>query len=97
MADWLQSFSESTSGSLFITFLALLGLLAVARAAVRLARGIWIYFLRPGKHLRHYGSWAVVTGCTDGIGRAYAEALAKKGEPPAPWQGIRLGILSQGL
>lgn len=26
-----------------------------------------------------YGSWAVVTGCTDGIGKAYAEQLAKRG------------------
>jgi len=25
------------------------------------------------------GSWAVVTGCTDGIGRCYAEQLAEKG------------------
>jgi 17beta-estradiol 17-dehydrogenase / very-long-chain 3-oxoacyl-CoA reductase len=28
---------------------------------------------------KKYGSWAVVTGCTDGIGKSYAEQLAKKG------------------
>jgi 17beta-estradiol 17-dehydrogenase / very-long-chain 3-oxoacyl-CoA reductase len=28
---------------------------------------------------KEYGSWAVVTGCTDGIGKAYAEQLAKRG------------------
>ena len=40
---------------------------------------MYIYFLRPGKDIRQYGPWAVVTGGTDGIGRAYANALAKKG------------------
>lgn len=37
------------------------------------------FFLRPGKDLRKYGQWAVVTGATDGIGRAYAFELASKG------------------
>ena len=36
-------------------------------------------FLRPAKDLKKLGSWAVVTGATDGIGKAYAFALAKKG------------------
>ena len=36
-------------------------------------------FLRPGKDLKKLGKWAVVTGCTDGIGKANATALAKKG------------------
>jgi 17beta-estradiol 17-dehydrogenase / very-long-chain 3-oxoacyl-CoA reductase len=30
-------------------------------------------------NFKKYGKWAVVTGCTDGIGKAYAEKLAKKG------------------
>lgn len=30
-------------------------------------------------NLKKYGSWGVVTGCTDGIGKAYAEHLAKRG------------------
>ena len=41
---------------------------------------MYIYFLRPGKDIRQYGPWAVVTGGTDGIGRAYADTLAKKGD-----------------
>eukprot|EP00002_Diphylleia_rotans_P009640 TRINITY_DN20002_c0_g1_i1.p1 TRINITY_DN20002_c0_g1~~TRINITY_DN20002_c0_g1_i1.p1 ORF type:complete len:327 (+),score=87.99 TRINITY_DN20002_c0_g1_i1:50-1030(+) len=36
-------------------------------------------FLRPGKNLKKYGDWAVVTGSTDGIGKAYAFELARKG------------------
>jgi 17beta-estradiol 17-dehydrogenase / very-long-chain 3-oxoacyl-CoA reductase len=40
---------------------------------------IYKTFLRPGKNLKQLGEWAVVTGATDGIGKAYALALAKKG------------------
>lgn len=36
-------------------------------------------FLRPGKNLKKLGQWAVITGATDGIGKAYAMNLAKKG------------------
>lgn len=32
-----------------------------------------------GVNLKETGRWAVVTGATDGVGKAYAEALAKKG------------------
>ncbi|PWA41071.1 beta-ketoacyl reductase 1 [Artemisia annua] len=41
----------------------------------------WVYvnFLRPSKNLKKYGSWALVTGSTDGIGKAFAFELAKKG------------------
>ena len=48
--------------------LAGFGLLAAARAALRLALWLYAAFLRPGKPLRRrYGAWAVVTGATDGI------------------------------
>ena len=40
---------------------------------------IYKTFLRPGKNLKKFGEWAVITGATDGIGKAYAKALAKKG------------------
>jgi 17beta-estradiol 17-dehydrogenase / very-long-chain 3-oxoacyl-CoA reductase len=36
-------------------------------------------FIRPAKNLKKLGKWAVITGATDGIGKAYAFALAKKG------------------
>ncbi|CAL5031366.1 unnamed protein product [Urochloa decumbens] len=60
--------------------LAALGLLATARAAARLALWVYAAFLRPAKPLRRrYGAWAVVTGATDGIGRALAFRLAASG------------------
>ncbi|XP_001633507.2 very-long-chain 3-oxoacyl-CoA reductase-B [Nematostella vectensis] len=36
-------------------------------------------YLGLSTDLKRYGSWAVVTGCTDGIGRCYAEKLAGRG------------------
>jgi 17beta-estradiol 17-dehydrogenase / very-long-chain 3-oxoacyl-CoA reductase len=36
-------------------------------------------FLRPAKELKKLGEWSVVTGATDGIGKAYAFELAKRG------------------
>ncbi|XP_076286080.1 glutathione S-transferase LANCL1 [Lasioglossum baleicum] len=37
------------------------------------------YYSRSTVDLHSMGKWAVVTGCSHGIGRAYAEALAKTG------------------
>lgn len=36
-----------------------------------------------------YGRWAIITGCTDGIGKAYTDELAK--------QGINLVLISRSL
>jgi NADPH:quinone reductase-like Zn-dependent oxidoreductase len=46
---------------------------------IQLLAAIYKLFLRPGKKLTKLGEWAVVTGATDGIGKAYAMELAKKG------------------
>ncbi|PIA52968.1 LOW QUALITY PROTEIN: hypothetical protein AQUCO_01000672v1 [Aquilegia coerulea] len=40
---------------------------------------VWVAFLRPPKNLKDYGSWALITGSTDGIGKALAFELASKG------------------
>lgn len=57
----------------------LVGLWTITRGALQIVCAFWVYFLRPGKTLKKLGEWAVVTGATDGIGKAYAEALAKRG------------------
>ncbi len=76
LADW----STSKLTALLLTGVAAIGASAVVRAALAAVRAVWVFFLRPGKNLKKLGDWAVVTGATDGIGKAYAEALAKKGK-----------------
>lgn len=55
------------------------GVLAAAQLAYRVAHGLYVFLLRPAKNIKKLGKWAVVTGATDGIGKAYADALARKG------------------
>lgn len=57
----------------------LIGFAVILQFCFTIVRSIWRYFLRPGNDLRRLGSWAVVTGATDGIGRALCEVLAQKG------------------
>ena len=54
-------------------------LILLYKVALPLLSGIYAHFLRPGKKLRKYGQWAVVTGATDGIGRALCVEFAKQG------------------
>uniref|UniRef100_A0A7S1ZGD0 Steroid dehydrogenase n=1 Tax=Trieres chinensis TaxID=1514140 RepID=A0A7S1ZGD0_TRICV len=62
-----------------VSGLAVFGALVASSFALKVLGALYKAFLRPGKNLKKFGKWAVVTGCTDGIGRAYALALAKKG------------------
>jgi len=55
------------------------GLLVVLRAVAEVGSFLYAKFVRAGKDLRKYGKWAVVTGATDGIGKAFAEEMARKG------------------
>lgn len=60
-----------------ITFI---GFLSVCKFLIKFLRWVWIMFLRPPNNLKkEYGSWAIVTGSTDGIGKAIAFELASKG------------------
>ena len=58
--------------------LLVLGALVLVKAAALTWGFIWRHFLRPGHNLKSYGAWAVVTGATDGIGKAYAFELARR-------------------
>jgi NAD(P)-dependent dehydrogenase (short-subunit alcohol dehydrogenase family) len=53
------------------------------RIAVRLSLVVWKKLIAPGLGLgidvASQGKWAVVTGATDGLGKAFAHALANKG------------------
>ncbi|VDN39459.1 unnamed protein product [Dibothriocephalus latus] len=72
----------STMSALII--LAVIGAMAVVRCVFSFLRPIITYFL-----LRHFlskradlkkaGDWAIVTGSTDGIGKAFAHELARSG------------------
>ncbi|XP_020970531.1 very-long-chain 3-oxoacyl-CoA reductase 1 [Arachis ipaensis] len=56
-----------------------LGALTLLRFLFLFLRWAYVNFLRPAKNLKKYGSWALVTGPTDGIGKAFAFQLARNG------------------
>lgn len=59
-----------------------LGCVALVYALFLLAKALmaaYSFFLRSGKRLTSYGEWGIVTGATDGIGKAYAFELARQG------------------
>ncbi|KAF8018524.1 hypothetical protein BT93_H3412 [Corymbia citriodora subsp. variegata] len=58
---------------------AILGFISLFKNLLAFARWLHAAFLRKPKDLRDYGSWAVVTGATDGIGKALVFELASKG------------------
>ena len=72
------------SAAVGLSLLLLLGLATLTSKVSAFVKFINIYFVRPGRNLRRLGEWAAITGATDGIGKAYAEALAKKGDLRSP-------------
>lgn len=62
-----------------LLLLACSGFISLAKTTFTLLIWIWHTFIRPSKDLGEYGSWALITGSTDGIGKALALELASKG------------------
>jgi len=59
--------------------LQILGLVVLLKFLFSLCQGIYIAFIRQGKPLKKFGEWAVVTGATDGIGKAIAGEMVAAG------------------
>ena len=57
-----------------------IGFLSLSKPILKFVKWVYCMFLRPPKNLpATYGSWALVTGCTDGIGKAITFELASNG------------------
>jgi len=63
----------------FQTLFLVIGFAWFAVLLFKIAKFVSMYFMRAPVDPKKYGEWAIVTGCTDGIGKAMAEELAKKG------------------
>ncbi|KAI3426745.1 uncharacterized protein J3R85_009606, partial [Psidium guajava] len=63
----------------WIFLLSSLGFIVLLKHTLSFFQWVHSTFLRPHKDLVKYGPWALVTGCTDGIGRAFAFRLAQRG------------------
>jgi len=75
----LLNIEQLTQNPLQATLVAL-GAFVILQFLLTALNGFYAHFLRSGKNLKKtYGEWAVVTGATDGIGKAMAFELAKKG------------------
>lgn len=68
-----------TTQPALLLFLSFIGFLSFLKHSNSILKWVFITFLRPPKNLKKYGSWALVTGATDGIGKAFACQLARKG------------------
>lgn len=73
-------FEQLKSQPLWLLLPLALGSLKLFIFLISIFRKLYVTFLRPPKDLKkNYGSWALVTGSTDGIGKAFAFQLARKG------------------
>jgi 17beta-estradiol 17-dehydrogenase / very-long-chain 3-oxoacyl-CoA reductase len=70
--------TESVQAWLFL-LLAYVGGVSAAAVSFRILAYLALCLRRPRDLRRRYGSWAVVTGPTSGIGRSVALELARQG------------------
>ena len=69
------------SNRLALTAFAAYGAYFLGSCAYTVLKGFTKYCLLPRRNLtaRYGGGWALVTGASDGIGKAYANELARSG------------------
>ncbi|CAH0475338.1 unnamed protein product [Peronospora belbahrii] len=67
------------SSPLSVKVAILVGYLTLSRLAMHLLVSLYTFFLRPAKNLKSFGQWGIITGATDGVGKALAMELARKG------------------
>ena len=80
--EYLDIIKEQSDKNKEITIgLAAIGAIYVTSNIFKKLSSFYKYFLRPSSDLKsRYGNgWAIVTGASDGIGKAYAFELAKRG------------------
>jgi len=77
----MQRACISESQPWYLHFVCFIGFLSLLRVLfIPLLKWFTTRFLLTNpKRLKRYGSWAMVTGATEGIGRAFAHELAKHG------------------
>ncbi|KAK7387555.1 hypothetical protein VNO78_28442 [Psophocarpus tetragonolobus] len=64
---------------LFLVATNSIGFICVCSGILRFLKWVWGMWLRPAKNLKQYGSWAIISGSTDGIGKAMGFELASEG------------------
>jgi 17beta-estradiol 17-dehydrogenase / very-long-chain 3-oxoacyl-CoA reductase len=64
---------------IFLVIIALISLRIIVKIGILAWKKLIAPSLGLGIDLRTQGKWAVVTGATDGLGKAFAKALAEKG------------------
>ncbi|KAJ4291835.1 hypothetical protein N0V90_009731 [Kalmusia sp. IMI 367209] len=73
---------DSNSSYLLVSLLLVVGTYSIGAHVFSFLRVLLSLFVLPGKSLTSYGprgSWALITGASDGIGKEYALSLAAKG------------------
>lgn len=76
---FLQTLKTIKTQPLWLNFIFFIGFISFSKSLTQILKWVYVNFIRKSKDLKKYGSWALVTGSTDGIGKAFAFELAKKG------------------
>ncbi|XP_028779036.1 very-long-chain 3-oxoacyl-CoA reductase 1-like [Neltuma alba] len=64
---------------IILTVICSLGFISLSKTFIHFARWMWVMFFRPLKNLKTYSSGAIITGSTDGTGKAISLELASSG------------------